>query len=101
MEWTIKLEARSGWEEVETMEVDRLKRRVVGLTADGVGLRLVEGKRPPFGTSAPRAPDPDGGICDVRPRLPGVPDTAAAARLSYPYRIRTSRKHSGFVSVGH
>ena len=44
MEWTIKLEARSGWGEVETIEVGRLKRRVVGLTADEVGLTLAEGK---------------------------------------------------------
>ena len=29
MEWAIKLEARSGWGEVETIEVGRLKRRVV------------------------------------------------------------------------
>jgi hypothetical protein len=44
MEWTIKLEARSGWGEVEIIEVGRLKRRVVGLTGDEVGLSLAEGK---------------------------------------------------------
>ena len=44
MEWTIKLEARSGWGEVETIEVGRLERRVIGLTADEVGLTLAEGK---------------------------------------------------------
>jgi hypothetical protein len=44
MEWTIKLEARSGWGEGETIEVGRLKRRIVGLTADEVGLTLAEGK---------------------------------------------------------
>jgi hypothetical protein len=44
MEWTIKLEARNGWGEVETIEMGRLKRRVVGLTADEVGLTLAEGK---------------------------------------------------------
>ncbi|HEX3990556.1 MAG TPA: ISKra4 family transposase, partial [Acetobacteraceae bacterium] len=44
MEWTIKLEARSGWGEVEIIEVGRLKRRVVGLTGDEVGLTLAEGK---------------------------------------------------------
>jgi hypothetical protein len=44
MEWTIKLEARSGRGEVETIEVSRLKRRLVGLTADEVGLTLAEGK---------------------------------------------------------
>ena len=44
MDWTIKLEARSGWGEVETIEVARFKRRVVGLTAEEVGLSLVEGK---------------------------------------------------------
>jgi hypothetical protein len=30
MEWTLKLEARSSWREVEPIEVGRLKRRVVG-----------------------------------------------------------------------
>ena len=41
---------RSGWRraaaggEVETIEAGRLKRRVVGLTADEVGLTLAEGK---------------------------------------------------------
>src|ERR1700722_3440014 len=44
MEWTIKLEARSGWGAVETIEVGRLDRRVIGLTADEVGLTLAEGK---------------------------------------------------------
>jgi hypothetical protein len=44
VEWTIKLEARSGWGEVETIEVGRLKRRVAGLTAGEVGLTLAEGK---------------------------------------------------------
>jgi hypothetical protein len=44
MEWVVKLEAQSGWGEVETIEVGRLKRRVVGLTAAEVGLTLAEGK---------------------------------------------------------
>jgi hypothetical protein len=44
MEWVVKLEAKSGWGEVETIEVGRLERRVVGLTAEGVGLTLAEGK---------------------------------------------------------
>ena len=44
MEWTIKLEASSGRGEVETIEVGRLKRRVVGLTTDEVGLTLAVGK---------------------------------------------------------
>lgn len=30
VEWRIKLEARSGWGEVETIEVAQIKRRVVG-----------------------------------------------------------------------
>jgi len=29
MEWVVKLEAKSGWGEVETIEVGRLERRVV------------------------------------------------------------------------
>jgi len=44
MEWVIKLEAKSGWGEVETIEVGRLERRVVGPTAEEVGLTLSEGK---------------------------------------------------------
>jgi hypothetical protein len=31
MEWVLKLEAKSGWGEVETIEVGRLDRRVPGL----------------------------------------------------------------------
>src|ERR1700733_13481352 len=44
MQWAIKLQARSGWGEVEAIEVGRLQRRVLGLTADEVGLTLAEGK---------------------------------------------------------
>jgi hypothetical protein len=44
MEWVVKLEARSGWGEVETIELATIKRRVVGLTAEEVGLTLAEGK---------------------------------------------------------
>ena len=44
MEWVLKLEAKSGWGEVETIEVGKLERRVVGLTEEEVGLTLSEGK---------------------------------------------------------
>ena len=44
MEWVVKLETRNGWGEVETIEVGKLERRVVGLTAEEVGLTLAEGK---------------------------------------------------------
>lgn len=44
MEWTIKLEARTGWGEVETIKEGRLKRRVVRLTAQEIGLPLAGGK---------------------------------------------------------
>jgi hypothetical protein len=44
MEWVVKLEAKSGWGEVETIEVGRIERRVVGLTAAEAGLTLAEGK---------------------------------------------------------
>jgi hypothetical protein len=44
MEWVVKLEAKSGWGEVETIEVGSFKRRVVWLTAEEVGLTLAEGK---------------------------------------------------------
>jgi hypothetical protein len=39
-----KLEAKRGWGEVETIEVGRLQRRVVGLTAEEAGLSPAEGK---------------------------------------------------------
>jgi hypothetical protein len=45
MEWRIKLEARSGWGEVETIEVGHFKRHVIGLTADEIGLSLEEAKQ--------------------------------------------------------
>jgi len=44
MEWTIKLESRTGWGEAETIEVGRIKRWTVGLTAEDLGLSLSEGK---------------------------------------------------------
>ncbi|MGI4748381.1 MAG: ISKra4 family transposase [Janthinobacterium lividum] len=44
MEWVVKLEARSGLGEVETIEVGRIKRHAVGLTAEEIGLTLEEGK---------------------------------------------------------
>lgn len=46
MEWVVKLEAKNGWGEVETIEVGRRERRVVGLTAKEVGLTLAVGKNP-------------------------------------------------------
>jgi hypothetical protein len=45
VEWRIKLEARSGWGEVETIEVASFRRRVVGLTAEEIDLSLEEAKR--------------------------------------------------------
>jgi hypothetical protein len=44
MEWVLKLEARSGWGDVETIEVGRLERRVTGLSAEELGLTLAESK---------------------------------------------------------
>jgi hypothetical protein len=46
MEWVLKLEAKSGWGEVEMIEVGRLERRVVGLTAEEVGPDTGGGKEP-------------------------------------------------------
>jgi hypothetical protein len=34
MEWVLKLEAKRGWGEVETIEVGRVERHVSGLTAE-------------------------------------------------------------------
>jgi hypothetical protein len=44
MEWTVKLEAKDGWGEVQTFEAGRLSRHVQGLTADEIGLTLDEAK---------------------------------------------------------
>ena len=44
MEWVLKLEVRNGWGEVESIEVGRLERRVMGLTAEELGLTLAESK---------------------------------------------------------
>ena len=44
MEWTIKLEAKTGWGEVTTCEIGALHRSLDELTADGVGLSLAEAK---------------------------------------------------------
>jgi hypothetical protein len=39
VEWRIKLEATSGWGEVETIEVAHFTWRVVGLTAEEIASR--------------------------------------------------------------
>jgi hypothetical protein len=44
MERVVKLKAKSGWGEVETIQGGRFNRRVVELTAEEVGLTLAEGK---------------------------------------------------------
>src|SRR5271163_1117765 len=42
MEWTIRLEAKAGWGEVETVELVSITRPVLAATADDVGLSLAE-----------------------------------------------------------
>lgn len=42
--WTIKLEAKDGWGEVQTFEVGLVSRHVQGLTADKIGRMLDEAK---------------------------------------------------------
>jgi hypothetical protein len=44
MEWTVRLEAMTGWGEVETVEVVSIARPVLAATADNVGLSLAEAK---------------------------------------------------------
>ena len=44
MDWVLKLETRNGWGEVETIEVGRLERRVMGLTVEELGLTLAATK---------------------------------------------------------
>ena len=44
MEWTIRLEARTGWGEVTTYEVGVLRRDVSDLTSNSLGLSLAETK---------------------------------------------------------
>jgi hypothetical protein len=46
MEWTIRLEAKTGWGEVETVELVSISRPVLAATADDVGLSLAEAKSP-------------------------------------------------------
>jgi hypothetical protein len=65
VEWRIKLEARSGWGEVETIEVARFKRRVVGLAPEEksrhldvtVGKVEVAGREPRRFAFAPKGAD--------------------------------------------
>jgi len=42
--WSIRLEAKTGWGEVQTFEIGRLERRVVGLATHEIGLMLDEAK---------------------------------------------------------
>jgi len=44
MEWVLKLEIRNDFGEMEMIEVGRLERRVVGLSAEQLGLTLAEAK---------------------------------------------------------
>ena len=44
MEWTVKLEAKDGWGEVQTFDVGRISRHAGGLTAGEIGLMLEEAK---------------------------------------------------------
>lgn len=44
MQWTIRLEARTGWGDTETDEIGTVSRRVTGQSADDVGLLLDEAK---------------------------------------------------------
>ena len=44
MQWTIRLETTTAWGEVQTFEVGRLERRVIGVAAHEIGLMLEEAK---------------------------------------------------------
>ena len=44
MEWTIRLEAKTGWGEAETVELVSITRPVLAATVDDVGLTLAEAK---------------------------------------------------------
>jgi hypothetical protein len=44
MRWTIKLEATTEWGETRTFDVVHLERRVAGLEAQDIGLKLHEAK---------------------------------------------------------
>lgn len=84
MEWVLKLEARSGWGKVETIEVGRLERRVVGLTAEELGLTLVESKTHARRTCASGPADPGRGIRHLRSGLRKLADTPASPRSTGP-----------------
>ena len=75
MEWRIKFEARSGWGEVETIEVPCFKWRIVGLTAEEIGLSLEEASQVLAEISTSRAEGcvDEIAICDQQQSVgPGV-----------------------------
>jgi hypothetical protein len=86
MEWVLKLEAQNGWGEVETIEVGRLERRVVGLTAEELGLTLAESKTllGELGRRSSGPSDPSRGICHLRSCLRKLPGAPASPRSTDP-----------------
>ena len=106
MEWVLKLEARNGWSEVETIEVGRLERRVVGLTAEELGLTPAESKtmlgeprtrkiQTLFGTVTVDAPRIS--ICPCRGG-PAVPKYEDAAEVQFSLRSSPKPLQSGTPS---
>jgi hypothetical protein len=79
MEWVVKLEARIGWGEVETIEVGKMRRRIAGLTAEEVGLTLAEGKDLLGELGRPVLQTQMGGIHQMCPRLSRLHEAPPAA----------------------
>jgi hypothetical protein len=95
MEWVLKLEARSGWGEVETIEVGRLERRVTGLTAEELGLTLAESKDAARRTCASGPSNPSRGIGHLRSCSRELPRAPARPRSTDPENPDAFRDHHG------
>lgn len=91
MEWTIRLEARTGWGEVTTCEIGALRRSLDELTADGVGLGLAEAKA----LLAELQQRIVQSQIDLRPGLPRLPEAETATRSAHPHSPDVVRHREG------
>ena len=85
MEWTIKLEARTGWGEVTTCEIGALRRSLGDLTADGVGLSLAEAKALLAELQQRLVQSQIDDVRHLRPGLPRLPEAETATRSAHPH----------------
>jgi hypothetical protein len=78
MECGVKLEAKFGWGEVETIEVGKIVRRLVSLTAEEVGLNRQRQGPSMRARRAAGAAEADGGTLDMRPFLSRLHEASVA-----------------------